>query len=103
MTATIDRIETDHIETTYDPATLPSGKALLDILQDAVAAVAHVDPDDLGSWLPAGRELLDLAGLARAATAALGGQPGTTVTEAPGVVVVRELVAATRTLSAAIV
>jgi len=98
MTITIDRTET----TTTDPTAAPSAQFLLAVLQDTVAAVAHVDPDVLGSRHPAGQELLRLAALARAVTVGLGRHPGTVVTEAPGVVVVRELVAATRTLAGAI-
>ena len=111
MTVTIDRIETTYDPTnhpTSDPDTMYaaaaplSGTDLLAVLNDAVASVADVDPDELGSSRPAGRELLRLARLARTAAAGLGRHPGTAVTEAPGVVVVRELVAATRTLAAAI-
>lgn len=108
MTITIDRVPTDHSQTdhsqttTYDPPARRHASQLLGSLQDAVAAVADTDPDELGSRSPAGRELLRLAALARAATAGLGRHPGTVVTDSPGVVVVRELVAATRTLAAAI-
>lgn len=107
MTVTIDRTETTFDPsygptTTNAPTTPLSGTDLLAVLKDAIASVAHGDPDELGSSRPAGRELLRLAALARAATAGLGRHPGTVVTDAPGVVVVRELVAATRTLAAAI-
>lgn len=102
MTATIDRHET----VTTRTATATSGTAvepasLLATLRDALAAVADTDPDELGSGRSAGRELLGLAGAARAAVAALGGDPGHVVTDAPGVVVVRELAAATRALATA--
>ena len=97
MTATID-----YSETSCAPPDLQSARRLLALLEEAVDAVADVDPDDLDSRLPAGRELLDLAACARAAIAELGAHPGTLVTEAPGVVVVRELVAATRMLAVAI-
>ena len=98
MTATID-----YSETNCAPPDLRSAGRLLALLQEAVDAVADVDPDELDSRLSAGRGLLDLAACARAAIAELGANPGTVVTEAPGVVVVRELVAATRMLAAAIV
>jgi hypothetical protein len=104
MTATIDRVETATYTTAYARPDVLAARDLLDTLQGTVAAVAHVDPDDLDSGLPAGRELLRLAGLGREATAGLGesSDPGATVTNAPGVVVVRELVAATRRLASAV-
>lgn len=96
MTATIDRLETTAPTTTVDRP-----ESLLAALRDAVGSVAETDPDELGSDRPAGRRLLGLAAAARAAVAALGRDPGHVVTDAPGVVVVRELVAATRVLAAA--
>ncbi|HET7691323.1 MAG TPA: hypothetical protein VFK41_13145 [Nocardioidaceae bacterium] len=99
MTATIERHETRTTQTTTTTAVEPA--ALLTTLYAAIAAVADIDPDVLGSDRAAGRDLLGLAGAARAAVAALGRNPGHVVTDAPGVVVVRELVAATRALAAA--
>lgn len=96
--------------TIYDsPATIRTdldtevdGARLLAVLERAVDSVADADPGDLGSHSPRGRELLDLAALGREATAVLGADPGTVVTTAPGVVVVRELVAVTRLLRSAV-
>ena len=100
MTATIDHSGTT--ARTFEDETELGTSHLLRILEDAVAAVADVDPDELHSWCPVGRELLGLAGLARAATAGPGGDPVTAPTGVPGVVVVRELVAATRALGSVV-
>lgn len=104
---TIDTVDTqtyDHVpprtETGTEAAAFEAA-FLLDVLH-RIAEVAFTDPDELGSQHPAGRELLTLATTARRATCALGGRPGVVVTDAPGVVVVRELVAATRALAAAV-
>lgn len=100
----------DHAATTTLPqawathpvdARTPAG-ALLDTLEAALTEVADADPAAIDSRLPEGRDMLDLARRARAAVAVLGGDPGTDVTSAPGVVVVRELVAATRLLRSAV-
>lgn len=101
MTATIDRVETTTTATTPTTAAPVEPGSLLTALRDAIAAVADSDPDELRSDRAAGRELLGLAAAARAAVAALGGNPGHVVSDAPGVVVVRELVAATRALAVA--
>lgn len=104
MTATIDHVEPATRTTAYAPPDVLAAGDLLGMLQSAVAAVAHVDPDDLDSGLPAGRELLRLAGLGREAAAGLGesSDPGATLRNAPGVVVIRELVVATRRLASAV-
>lgn len=108
MTATIERDETRTAQTTQTTQTTPTTgvhhgepAGLLTMLYAAIDAVCHADPGELGSSRPAGRDLLGLAAAARAAVAALGREPGQVVTEGPGVVVVRELVAATRALAAA--
>lgn len=109
MTATIDFTQA----TTTAPlgghtAPGPAGRSaapgveLLDLLTDRVAAIAFDDPDEFHSWRAGGRELLELAATARRATAYLGAYAGTVMTQAPGVVVVRELVAANRALAAAV-
>ncbi len=102
--------------TTFDPTTLDStapahgahvdvspGARLLAVLESTVASVADADPAGLGSGRRRGRELLDLAATAREAARRLGAEAGTPVTRAPGVVVVRELVAATALLRSAVV
>lgn len=101
MTATIDLTDSTDTTMTATAATaVPApGVDLLDMLYARVAAVAFDEPDEFHSWHDAGRELLELAATARRATAYLGGHAGTIVTRAPGVVVVRELVAATRALA----
>ena len=100
MTATIERHETRTTQITNTTAGVEPA-TLLATLHAAIAAVCDTDPGELGSDRAAGRDLLGLAAAARAAVAALGRNPGHVVTEAPGVVVVRELVAATRALAAA--
>jgi hypothetical protein len=103
---TIDTVDTqtyDHVPPRTDTEAAAFEAAfLLDVLQARIAEVAFTDPDELGSQHPAGRELLTLATAARRAMCALGGRPGVVVTDSPGVVVVRELVAATRALAAAV-
>ncbi len=89
MTTDEERTPTQPIHTNTRAA-----DALLDVLHDTVDAVAQLDPDLLHSSTSAGSAVLALAEAARAATAALGGAPRTTLLEAPGVVVVRDLVAA---------
>lgn len=103
MTATIERHETETPTTTQTTTTTAGVEpaTLLTTLYAAIAAVCDTDPGELGSDRAAGRDLLGLASAARAAVAALGRNPGHVVTDAPGVVVVRELVAATRALAAA--
>jgi len=98
MTATIDHITT----TAHDSAALSSSERLLAVLQDTVSACAQEDPDRLHSWLPAGSAMVALSRLAREATADLGSRPGTTLTDGPGVVVVRDLVSATQVLGSAV-
>ncbi len=76
-------------------------RRLVAALRGALAAVAELDPDLLGSGTPAGRAAVPMAGTARAAVAALGGDAGVALTHAPGVVVGRDLSAATSLLAAA--
>ncbi len=75
---------------------------LVAALRAALSAVAELDPDLLGSRTPAGRAAVPMAGTARAAIAALGGDAGTALTHAPGVVVGRDLAFATTQLAAAV-
>lgn len=98
MTATIDHVTT----TAHDSAALRTCERLLAVLQDTVSACAEESPDRLHSRLPAGSALIALSELAREATADLGGRPGTSLTDGPGIVVVRDLVAATRALGSAV-
>jgi|tagenome__1003787_1003787.scaffolds.fasta_scaffold20031119_1 hypothetical protein len=74
---------------------------LLATLRNALEAHADVDDLDLHGRTPAGRALITLAARARAATATLGTDPGTPLTDGPGVVVLRDLAAATRLLERA--
>jgi hypothetical protein len=74
---------------------------LLPVLHRALEAHAFDDDGDPHGRTPAGRALLDLARWARAAAADLGADPGTTLSDGSGVVVLRELAAATRLLTRA--
>lgn len=74
---------------------------LLSTLRETVDAVSELDPDLLHSHTSAGRAVVALAGAARAAAAALGVERGTVLRTAPGVVVVRDLVAAVSLLELA--
>lgn len=112
MTVTIDRVktdpsqtdpnQTDQSRTTEGDQSEHAAQQLLDLLNARVGALAFAEPDEFHSGHEAGRELLELAATARRAAACLGASAGTVVTQAAGVVVVRELVAATRTLAAAL-
>lgn len=93
MTTTIDH--TDIESRTIAPAT----QILLAVLHDAVAACEERDLELLHARTAAGRALVSLSALARRAAGALGTAPGTCLTNGPGVVVVRDLVAATRLLA----
>lgn len=68
--------------------------AMLAILHAVLDEVAWLEPDGLYSEEPAGRELVTLAGAARAAVAVVGGESGAVLRQGPGVVVVRDLVEA---------
>jgi hypothetical protein len=72
------------------------------LANDALAMVAGEDPDRFGSDTAAGRALLSLAARARFAAATRGADSGTPLTAGPGVVVVRDLVAAVRLLDSAV-
>lgn len=95
MTTTIER--TDSISGTTDPGT----DRLLALLHDTLSAIEEQDPDLLHSRKAAGRALIHLAAIARQAADALGSEPGATLADGPGVVVVRDLVSATRLLARA--
>jgi hypothetical protein len=96
MSITMDAIETQ-------PLSVSTGEVdgLLGILHDTVDAVAELDPDLLHSHTSAGDAVLTLAGAARAAAEVLGSEPGVALRTAPGVVVVRDLVAAVSLLETA--
>lgn len=68
------------------------GRALLALLRDMAGSSIDLDPDLLHSTLPAGRAVLTVTAAARAYTASRGGASGIALTEAPGIVVMRELV-----------
>lgn len=89
--------ETGRRRPTDAPTTTPT-EGILATLRTALQALADVDPDALDSRAPVGRATLPLAGTARSAVAALGGDPGMALTHAPGIVVGRDLVAATTLL-----
>ena len=94
MTATIHRTDSTSLTTT-------GAELLLVLLRDALSVAADQDPDRLHSATAAGRALVALSALAREAARALGAEPGPPLTGGPGVVVVRELSAATRLLDRA--
>ena len=72
---------------------------LLTVLHEALAACEERDLELLHSSTAAGRALVSLSALARRAAGALGVAPGPRLTAGPGVVVVRDLVAATGLLA----
>jgi len=75
-----------------DPVAEGTGTApLLEVLYDVLNTCAELDPDLFHSTTPAGRVATSLAGLARSAVAALGADPGTTLRNGPGVMVIRDL------------
>jgi len=94
-------ITMNHFETQPFPTSNSDADRVLGILHDTVDAVAEVEPDLLHSHTSAGHAVVTLAGAARAATAVLGTDPGTTLRTASGVVVVRDLVAAVSLLELA--
>lgn len=93
--------------TTMTPTQTASGpvttaaESLLALLSDSLSAIEEQDPDLLHSTTSAGSALLSLAGIARQAVGALGSDPGVRLIAGPGVVVVRDLVVATRLLARA--
>lgn len=96
MTVTLNRIEADPIH-----ASIHDAHDLEDILRPVLAIVAVLDPDQFHSHTRAGQAAVTLADVTRAATAALGAEPGTTLGTAPGVVVVRDLTLAASRLDIA--
>jgi hypothetical protein len=89
VTTTIDHTDIE------SRAIAPATQILLAVLHDAVAACEERDLELLHARTAAGRALVSLSALARRAA----GAPGTCLTNGPGVVVVRDLVAATRLLA----
>ena len=76
--------------------------ALRLLLDDVLLSVADDDDTDrYSSRRPEGRALLSLATLARRAALAIGAEPGIALSDAAGVVVLRELAAAARLLDEA--
>ena len=73
-------------------------ESLSTVLNRAVAALALLDPDLLHASTAAGRAVLSMASIARSAAGSLGADPGTFLTSGPGVVVIRDLVAAVQVL-----
>jgi hypothetical protein len=91
-----------HPSTRQPDVTIPDGvDLLLGLLDDALLTIAETDPELLHTGTPAGRQLSALAAVARQATGRLGADPGVALTHGPGVVVVRDLVAARRRLGRA--
>jgi hypothetical protein len=86
--------------TVLAPPTL-AARPLLSVLDDVLDRLTDQEPEALDPGTAAGRLVVALAGLARARVAELGGDPGVRLGRAPGVVVLRELVAARRLLARA--
>jgi hypothetical protein len=95
MTSTLDRTTA----ALAPVAVAVSEEVLLPLLTEALDLAADRDDHELDATAPAGRVLVALSALARAAAADLGVEPGTTLTAGPGVVVVRDLASATRLLA----
>jgi hypothetical protein len=81
--------------------TVAGTEILLTVLHDALSACEEADLDLLSARTAAGSALISLSALARATAATLGVDPGTWLADGPGVVVVRDLAAATRLLARA--
>jgi hypothetical protein len=82
---------------------LPDGAHLLIApLREAIAACAELDPDLLHSTTELGSTVVSLASIARAATRAVEVDAGTDLVSGPGVMVVRDLVAAVQVLEIAV-
>jgi hypothetical protein len=94
VTTTMDR-------TGIESTTTAGTETLLALLHDALSACEEQDLGLLDAKTPAGSALVSLSALARGAAGALGTAPGRYLTEGPGVVVVRDLVTATRLLARA--
>lgn len=100
MTVTLDQL--DQLDLHHDATTVAwATDALLTTLHDAVAGCAECEPDLLASYAPAGAALVALARLGRTGAGLLGAAGGRPLSDGPGVVVVRDLVAATRVLARA--
>ena len=82
------------------PAT-PALAAVLAVLEEALLLCADADPGALHGRSPAGRAALGLSALARSTVTDLGSDAGVALTDGPGIVVVRDLAAATSRLAAA--
>lgn len=93
MTTTIDHTGIE------SRTTAAATQILLAVLHDALAACEEQDLELLRASTTAGSALVSLSALARGAAGALGAMPGACLTDGPGVVVVRDLVAATRKLA----
>ena len=100
MTTTITR--TPLTATAPTTGTTADAGTLLAVLDDALWAVAEEEPEVFDARTPAGTAATSLSAIARRAAAALGAEPGVHLTEGPGVVVVRDLVTATRLLARAV-
>lgn len=72
---------------------------LLAVLNDVLSACEDHELDALHGRSRAGASLMSLSAIARRAVAVLGADAGVHLTDGPGVVVVRDLVAATRLLA----
>ncbi len=98
MTITENRIEVTAPAVTTTQLAVDPGVRALHLLHDVMSTVADLDPDLFHSTTVAGRNLVSLAALARAAVAALGDEPGPVLHDGAGVVVVREIVKASALL-----
>ncbi|SOE01423.1 hypothetical protein [Blastococcus haudaquaticus] len=85
-----------------DATRTPTTDVLRVLLDEVLSEVADDATDRYSSRTPAGRALLSLAALARRAAGALGADAGVALTSGPGVVVQRELAAATHLLDQAV-
>jgi hypothetical protein len=88
-------------ERTDAGSTTPWPDVLLAVLNDVLLACAERDADLFSARTQAGHALVELSALTRAAARGLGEEAGTCLDDGPGVVVVRDLVAATRLLARA--
>lgn len=86
-------------EVAVESRTPTATEMLLAVLADALSACEERDLDLLDGRSRAGSALLSLSAIARRAVAVLGAGAGVQLTDGAGVVVVRDLVVATRLLS----
>lgn len=109
MAITLPRITLTTLRISARPLPLPApdpavqarpAHAVLASLRMALSACEGRDPSGLGSDTAVGGALVALARIGRETTAALGGEPGSPLSHAPGVVVLRELLDVSLVLAA---